>query len=437
MGIGGAGMSAVARLLLAHGQVSGSDAGHWPLGDALLPLGVTVHDAFAARHVAGADVVVRSSAYGVTNVEVAEAERRGIPVWKRHDAWKLLAGGKRVVAVSGTHGKTTTTAMVWSALRAGGVDASLICGARLRDLGSNAHLGRDATLVIEADEYDNAFLALDPEVAVVLNVEHDHVDLFPTETAYREAFRAFARRVKPGGALVVCADDPGARGLAAVDAVTYGTSADAGYRVVPAADGHALRLPDGATVPLRPRVPGLHNVLNGAAAIAAAALLGVAPRSASEGVASFGGTERRLEELGREDDVLVVDDYAHHPSELRASIEALRPRGSRIVAVFQPHTPSRLAAFSAGFSAVLRDADAAVVAETFSSAREGALEGGARALADASGARYARDPDDAARIAADLARPGDVVLIAGAGDIRAAGVALLALLRARAATTVS
>src|SRR5207237_6553606 len=240
VGIGGMGMSAVARLLLARGdRVSGSDKGSWPLAQALAADGATVATAFAAENVAGADVVVRSSADGGTNPEIAAAGAAGIPVWKREDAWRELARGKRVVAVAGTHGKSTTTALAWTALRAGGLDPSLICGAVLRDLGTNAYAGRGDILVIEADEYDRAFLSLEPEIAIVTNVEHDHIDVFPTYDDVKQAFAEFASGIVRGGWLVACADDPGAAELAARGSdelagrqvATCGTEPGAGRRV--------------------------------------------------------------------------------------------------------------------------------------------------------------------------------------------------------------
>src|SRR2546421_3760941 len=241
-------MSAVARLLMARGDtVSGSDKGEWPLAAALAADGATVASAFAAENIAYADIVVRSSAYGDANPEVTAARAAGIPVWKRDDAWRDLARGKRVLAVAGTHGKSTTTALAWTALRAGGLDPSLICGAVLRDLGTNAYAGKGDILVIEADEYDRAFLSLEPEIAIVTNIEHDHIDVFPTHDDVREAFARFASGILPGGSLVACADDPGAAALARGElagrqGVTYGTAPEAGYRVpapVQPADGMA------------------------------------------------------------------------------------------------------------------------------------------------------------------------------------------------------
>ena len=459
VGIGGTGMSAVARLLMAHGEVSGSDRGRWPLSEALRAHGATVHDTFDASHIAGADIVVRSSAYREDNPEVAAAHASGVTLWKRHDAWRFLAKGKRVVAVAGTHGKTTTTAMTWTALQAANVDASLICGAALVETGTNAHVGKSDVLVIEADEYDRVFHALTPAVAIVLNVDHDHVDLFPSRDDYMEAFRTFVGGVPRGGTLLACADDPGSlallgearQRLAGRTLHAYGTDARAEWRAIageymattPSGEvidplhvtfehGFTVNGPNGVSSPVTLKVPGMHNVRNATAAFAAASLIGAdAPRIRS-GLMRFHGTSRRLEELGRADRITVVDDYAHHPVEIRASIAAMRPRGRRVVALFQPHTASRLDAFFEEFVTALREADAAVVAETFASARRDSdARGASRDLATRSGAQYARDPDEAARILADIAQPGDVVLILGAGDIRPAGERLLELLRAR------
>ena len=435
VGIGGAGMSAIAKLLMARGQhVTGSDDGPWPLAEALARDGAAVHQRFAAEHVPGTDVLLRSSAYREDNVEVAEAVRRGIPVWKREDAWRYLAEGKRVIAVAGTHGKSTTTALVWSALRAGDVDASLICGAVLRGLGSNAHAGSGDVLVIEADEYDNAFHALRPLIALVTTVDHDHVDIFPTRESYREAFRVFVRGLEPRGTLVACADDEGARDLATFTklhlgrgVLTYGTGDGADLKVSRTGDSayasgvYAL----GDTL-VGLQIPGVHNALNAAGAVLAAHAFGVPKEAAARGVSEFAGVERRLEPLGTAAGVKVVDDYAHMPAEIAVGLNAY----ANAVVVFQPHTPSRLATFYDEFVAVLRRARAVVVVETFSSARERPeATSRAMALAEAVGGRYAQDSEQAAHIAADLVGPGDVVLVMGAGDVRPVGQRLLELLR--------
>lgn len=432
VGIGGAGMSAIARILLARGEtVSGSDTGAWPLAEALARDGATVYDEFGAGQIAGADIVIRSSAYTEGNVEVAAARARGTPVWKRDDAWREITVGQRVVAVAGTHGKSTTTAMAWSALRSGGIDASLICGAVLRDLGSNAHAGADDVFVIEADEYDNAFLALVPEVAVVTTLDHDHVDLFPTPETYRDAFRAFVRHIPAGGVLIASADDAGPRELGAWAArqstrvETYGRDASATTTLTETEPGaYALARP---AARFRLAVPGWHNALNATAAVLVADHFEAPLAAVAEGLARFAGVGRRLEPLGTVGNIRVIDDYAHHPREIAAGLDTF---GDDVVVVFQPHTPSRLAAFFDEFAAVLRRPRAAVIVETFRSAREQPDPAGrARKLADAIGGRYAADRETAARTAAELARPGDTVIVMGAGDVRPVGERLLELLR--------
>jgi UDP-N-acetylmuramate--alanine ligase len=436
-------MSAIARILLARGEaVTGSDSGAWPLAEALARDGAAVHDRFAPEHVTGADIVIRSSAYHEDNPEVRAALDTGITVWKRDEAWRFLTKGQRVVAIAGTHGKSTTTAMTWSALRAGGIDASLVCGAVIRGLGTNAHAGTSDVFVIEADEYDNAFLALHPEVAVVTTLDHDHIDIFPTREIYRDAFRAFVRGARAGGTLIASADDPGTRELASWTALqhtlrvqTYGRDpsasikvSDLGNHVYDVGGDLGNRSHDRGGHMFGLAVPGWHNALNAAAAILVADHFNASRLDViSKGIGSFEGVERRLELVGVAGDIKVVDDYAHHPAEIAAGIDAF---GEGSVVVFQPHTPSRLEAFFDEFAAVLRRARAVVIVETFRSAREPAdPHGRARALAQAVGGTYAADGETAAQRAADLARPGDAVLVMGAGDVRPVGQRVLELLR--------
>ena len=432
VGIGGAGMSAIARILLMRGhQVSGSDTGPWPLAQALARDGVTVHERFDAGNVAGAEVVIRSSAYTEDNAEVGAARGLGAAVWKRDDAWRFLTDGQRVIAIAGTHGKSTTTALTWAALRAGRIDASLICGATLRGLGTNAYAGRGDVFVIEADEYDNAFLALSPEVAVVTTLDHDHVDMFPTRESYRDAFRGFARGIKPGGTLIASADDTGARELAAwadgqrsESVSTYGRHPSATHTLAQVGSGRFTLGGHGFSL----AIPGWHNALNASAAILVAERLAAPMADVLErGIARFAGVERRLEPLGTAGTIRVIDDYAHHPAEIAAGLDAF---GDSAVVVFQPHTPSRLAAFFDEFVTVLGRPRAVVIVETFRSAREEAdPHGRAKQLAEAVGGTYAPDGETAARIAAELARPGDTVLVMGAGDVRPVGERVLELLR--------
>jgi len=428
--------------------VSGSDNGEWPLAQALARDGAVVATAFDAKNVAGADVVVRSSAYGDANPEVTAARAAGIPVWKREETWRELARGKRVIAVAGTHGKSTTTALVWTALKAGGLDPSLICGAVLRDLGTNAYAGRGDVLVIEADEYDRAFLALEPEVAIVTNIEHDHIDVFPTYEDVKQAFARFRSGIVRGGWLVACADDPAAAELAGRETddfagrqvATYGMDREAGYRVIELlerVDGMSFDLagPFDTPVPVSLRLAGAHNARNAAGALAAADAMGVPAAAAAKSFATFNGTERRLEELGQAGGIRVIDDYAHHPTEIRASIDAVRPLGKRVLAVFQPHTVSRLKAFFEQFEEAFWERGGwipTVVVETFSSAREGSdKEGWARTLADGVCGRYAEDKETAAREVVGVAEPGDVILVMGAGDTRLIAERILELLRER------
>ena len=429
-------MSAIARILLARGHaVTGSDNGNWPLAEALARDGVAVHETFAAEHVPGAEIVIRSSAYQEDNPEVRAALDNGITVWKRQDAWEFLTTGRRIVAIAGTHGKSTTTAMTWSALRAGGIDASLICGAVIRGLGTNAHAGKSDIFVIEADEYDNAFLALRPEVAVVTTLDHDHIDIFPTRDSYRDAFRAFVRGARAGGTLIASADDAGARDLAAWTAAqhslrvtTYGREPSASTTLAEMAGHRVFQIGLAPPRLFSLTVPGWHNALNAAAAILVADRFDAPmPEVITKGIAPFAGVERRLELVGTAGDIKVIDDYAHHPAEIAAGIDAF---GDGAVIVFQPHTPSRLDAFFDEFVAVLKRARAVVIVETFRSAREQAdPHGRARALADAVNGRYAADGETAAHLAAELARPGEAVLVMGAGDVRPVGQRVLDLLR--------
>jgi len=433
IGIGGAGMSAVARVLLQRGhEITGSDNGRWPLSEALARDGAAVYETFAADHVPGADIVIRSSAYREDNVEVRAAMDRGMTLWKREDAWRYLTKDKRTVAIAGTHGKSTTTAMTWLGLTAGGIDASLICGAAIRGLRTNGHAGKSDVFVIEADEYDNTFLALHPEVAVVTTLDHDHVDMFPTRESYRDAFRSFVSGARAGGLLVASADDPGARELAewararkTLRVTTYGRDESADQRL----EKHDDRVYSFAGRTLALSVPGWHNALNAAAAVIVADYFNAPPLDVlARGIAPFEGVERRLELLGTAGTVRVIDDYAHHPREIAAGLDAF---GDAAVVVFQPHTPSRLNAFFDEFADVLKRARAVVVVETFRSAREQAdPHGRARALAERVGGRYAPDGETAAHFAAELARPGEAVLVMGAGDVRPVGERILDLLRA-------
>jgi UDP-N-acetylmuramate--alanine ligase len=452
VGIGGVGMAGIARIMIERGvTVSGSDASASAVLDALRALGATVHVGHDAAHVAAADTVVVTSAAREGNPELVEARRRGLLVLHRSQALAALMRERRAVAVAGTHGKTTTTSMLTVALRRAGADPSFAIGGELTEGGDSAHEGAGDVFVAEADESDGSFLLYSPTVAVVTNIEPDHLDHYGTAEAVTAAFDAFADRVLPGGVLVACADDPGAARLAAAvrerrgaDAVrTYGRAAVADVRVVGLdASGPGARfglrangLPD---VDLALRVPGAHNALNAAAAWAAGSWLGADPELLAEGLAAFGGARRRFEAKGVEGGVRVVDDYAHHPSEVTAVLRAVRgvSGDGRVLAVFQPHLYSRTRIFAAAFGAALGLADEVVVLDVYG-AREDPEPGVtgelvARAVPLPPGrAVFEPDRTAAVRRLADLANPGDVVLTLGAGDVTTLGPAVLARLAER------
>ena len=434
IGVGGAGMSAVALLLAARGlPVSGSDARDSVVLATLRAAGVRTDVGHAAEHVADAETVVVSSAIRPGNPELAAARERGLRVLHRSVALASLMRDRRTVAVAGAHGKTTTSAMVAAVLSAAGRDPSYAIGAAVEGPVGARH-GTGDVFVAEADESDGSFLAYDPTVAIVTNVEPDHLDHYGSAEAFEAAFAAFAGRVVPGGHLVVCADDAGARRLAATataggaDVVTYGTAADAVVRLdawQPAGEGGRVGVVDtrdGVTAVLELRVPGAHNGLDAAAAWVAARLLGVSSEVAVAALGQFRGTGRRFEDRGSRHGVRVVDDYAHHPTEVAALLAAARAVAgdARVLVLFQPHLYSRTRTFAAEFAAALAAADLAVVTDVYA-AREDPVPGVSGALVTdlmpPGLGRYVADRHDAARAVGRAARPGDLVLTVGAGDV--------------------
>lgn len=446
VGVGGAGMVGLARILIAQGyRVSGSDRSDAPALATLRDLGATVHIGHDASYLGDAALVVVTAAVRDENPEITAARMRGIPVIKRAALLGALANARRCIAVAGTHGKSTTSGMIACILSALGHDPLFVIGAEVRDLGTSARDGAGPLAVVEADEYDYSFLHLTPDVAVITNIEYDHPDIFPDAAAYFRAFETFARQTRPNGTLVVNSDDATALALlhAADDGrsvATVGTGAGATWRIALDADG-AMRLSragdDLGSVALA--VAGAHNARNAAMAVAACAAVGVEARAALRTVASYRGVGRRFEVVGEAAGVTVVDDYAHHPTEVRATLDAARSRypGRRIVAVFQPHTYSRSALYAREFAAALSDADLAVVTDIYA-AREPDL-GIIHArdiVAGIAGGRgaYGGGLDATVSQLRERVRPGDVVLTLGAGDITTVGPALLGLLTAREAT---
>jgi UDP-N-acetylmuramate--L-alanine ligase len=457
-GIGGAGMSGIARIMLARGTgVSGSDSAASDVLEDLAGLGAKTHVGHDASNLGDADTLVVSSAIRPDNPELVEARRRGLRVLHRSGALAALMFGRRVIAVSGTHGKTSTTSMIATVLLETGANPGYVIGGVLASSGTGAADGSGPDFVAEADESDGSFLNYAPDVAVITNVEVDHLDNYGTAEVYREYFRKFAGRVKPDGLVVACADDKGATELAehartlGRRVATYGEAPDADYRVtdiagqgmataftVTAAGGVASRPP---ATRVSVGVPGRHNALNAAAAFVAVVELGIAPADAATALARYRGAARRMEPKGETAGVRVLDSYAHHPTEiatdLRAAREIVAGGGSaasgagtapgRVIAVFQPHLYSRTRIFAAEFGAALGLADEAVVLDVYA-AREDPEPGVTGALvADAAhNARYVPAAADVPAVVKSIAAPGDVVLTMGAGDVTRLGPLILA-----------
>ncbi len=442
MGIGGAGMSALAVLARRRGvAVTGCDTD--PSGAAdVAALGAEVAQGHDPRHVEGARAVVVTAAVPADHPELARARALGVPVVPRKEALAALIAGGETVAIAGTHGKTTTTVMTTEALVAAGLAPTGIAGGRVRSWGGNALPGADRLFVVEADEYDQAFLALHPTIAVVNNVEADHLECYGSMAALEDAFAVFAGRARVA---LVGADDAGARRIAArlgATARLFGLSDDAAVQVSdvaqePGATRARVTLPQaGRDVALRLQVPGLHNLRNAAGALGVVDELGGDVDAAVAALGEFGGVGRRFERLGDAGGVSVVDDYAHHPSELVATLAAARQAfpERRLVAVFQPHLYSRTAQHAGAMGAALAAADLAIVTEIYA-AREQPVAGvSGRAVAEsarASGAPtiFVAEREGLGRRVFEELRGGDVVLTLGAGDVTRVGPELLRLLR--------
>jgi UDP-N-acetylmuramate--alanine ligase len=452
--IGGAGMSGIARIMLTRGlRVSGSDQADTPLLGELAAAGARVFVGHDAANLGDADTLVVSTAIRSDNPELVEARRRGIRVLHRAAALASVMLGRQGIAVAGTHGKTTTTSMITTVLRHSGADPSYVIGGILAETGLGADEGSGRTFVVEADESDGSFLMLAPDAAVITSVEADHLDNYESLEQIERAFAAFVGKVPPGGLLIACADDAGARALtgqtaAGVTALTYGAAPGADYLItgieprgmrskLTVAPGPNTALAGTDELELEIAVPGRHYALNAAAALALTVQLGVPAAQAVAGLAAYRGARRRMELKGEADGVQVVDSYAHHPTELAADLAAARDvtAGGRLIAIFQPHLFSRTRIFAGEFGAALGQADEVLVMDVYA-AREDPEPGVTGALiADAvPGGRAQFVPDRASvpALATALAKPGDIILTMGAGDVTALGPALVAALRERA-----
>jgi UDP-N-acetylmuramate--alanine ligase len=439
VGIGGAGMSALAEVLLARGcEVSGCDARPSPVLDRLAELGARVHVGHSPDHLDGAEALVVSSAVATGNPEIRAARERGLVVVRRAELLADVLAEGQGIAIAGTHGKSTTTMMVGEVLAAAGRDPTVLVGGQMRGRGGNVRLGGGAWIVAEADEFDRSFLALRPAHAIVNNIEADHLDTYGSFDEIRSAFAAFVDQVEAGGVVARGIDDAGARALAVpagrID-VTFGTDPAARVRAEEVrleklGARFALVLDGEPAGEVELAVPGLHNVRNALGAAALAWGIGIDAAATRSGLATVRGVARRFEVLRSSPELVVVDDYAHHPTEIEATLASARAAfpGRRLVAVFQPHLYSRTRDFAEGFGRALAGADHAFVTGIYP-AREAPIPGVDAALLErasrSAGGRATLLPaldDDAAlenaarTVEAQLA-PGDVVVTLGAGDV--------------------
>jgi UDP-N-acetylmuramate--alanine ligase len=443
VGIGGIGMSGIAELLANLGYaVSGSDEKRSAITDRLQTLGIRVDAGHDARHVGDADVVVISSAVPAANPEVAEAVRRHVPVIPRAEMLAELMRLRFSIAVAGAHGKTTTTSMIALVLERAGLDPTAVIGGRLSAFGSNARLGRGELMVAEADESDRSFLKLFPTIAVITNIDHEHLENYGGFEDLQQAFVDFANKTPFYGGVVACLDDPN---LAAVlprmtrRVITYGldsaaadvvaTDVTLGPMSVTASVARRARQTDATVKALEPlgtltlAVPGRHNLLNALAAVAVGMELGLSFDRVAAGLKDFRGAERRFDVRGEANGILVVDDYGHHPTEIAAVLAAARTLGRRIVVVFQPHRYTRTASLIEAFGPALAAADHIVLTGIYSAGEEPMAGVTLEALGEAV-RRSVTMPvelvprlDDLVPAIVRIAKPGDVVITLGAGSI--------------------
>ena len=443
IGIGGSGLSAIARLLKEKGyEVTGSDQVPSQFALDLQNDGVTVYIGHHPRNVTGADWVVRSSAVTDDNPEVQAAKRAGIPVYKRSDFLGQLMAEKTGIAVAGTHGKTTTTAMIAWVLYMLGRDPSFIIGGSMKNLNTNARAGKGEPFVIEADEYDRMFLGLKPRIEVITNVEHDHPDIFPTFEDMYTAFQSFVNLLPPDGTLIADAEDEGAASLISYarkkghSVVSYTVQGEMTINAPQWMQARAIR-PNTrggfnfsamtnmaevskASVHVSLQVPGEHNIRNALATLSVVASLGMSIQMAAEALNQFTGTSRRFDVRGEKHGVIVVDDYAHHPTEIKATLAAARSRypNHRIWAVWQPHTYSRTQTLFYEFSRAFTDANHVLVTEIYAS-REKTQNFSSAEVVSAMphpSAKFTGTLENTTKHLLKHLRSGDVLLVLSAGD---------------------
>jgi len=453
VGVGGIHMSGIAKILRARGHtVSGSDLQLSPLTSELEGIGVSVREGHSAEQIDDAQLVVYTSAAHGDNPEIEEARRRGIETIKRAEMVARLMEGKKVIAIAGSHGKTTTTSLVAYMLSQAGLSPTFMVGGEPIDLGTNAMPGDGDYFVVEADEYDRAFLAYRPHVALVTNVEPDHLDIYGSFEELQAAFGQFLSQVEDNGIIVACGDSPALRALLPqtigdgtfypVRAVSYGQSADCDWRSTNISQkgidtsSFVVEFRKQAWGEAHTLLPGVHNVVNSLGAIAVGDALGLDREAILSAVKSFRGVKRRFELVGEAAGVRIMDSYAHHPSEVRADLAAARTRfsGRRIVCLFQPHTYTRTTYLLDEFRTCFRDCDVLFIADTYAAREDPSAGMNAEQLAaeiDDPPASYAGSVRDAATLVAESLREGDVFFTVGAGDVDTAGPVVLEALQRR------
>jgi UDP-N-acetylmuramate--alanine ligase len=442
IGIGGAGMSGIAEVLASRGhEVTGSDLKESPYTRRVREAGITVHIGHTPGQVGDAEQVVISTAIPKTNPELLEARRRSVPVIPRAAALAWILEGNRSVAVAGTHGKTTTTSMTAHVLRALGENPTALVGGELNDIGSNVAFGRSDLVVAEADESDRSLLHLSPQAAVVTNIEFDHPDFYSSLEDVVETFGQFVRALPEAGALITCADDPRCRdvaGEAPCKVMTYGIDSGELRAEILGPNRYALVEDGERRGEVELGVYGRHNALNSLAAVGVARWLGFDAYEAALTLKTFGGVRRRFQLKGEVADVRVVDDYAHHPTELAATLAAARStmtNGGRLIAVFQPHRYSRTRALFREFGDSFAAADAVLITEVYGAGEMPQPGVNGKLVADAicetrghPEVYYIPQQDAIPRVLGEISERGDLVLTLGAGDISQVGEALLEVL---------
>ncbi len=448
IGVGGAGMSGIARIMLAKGfSISGSDKSESAMLTSLKALGAEIFIGHASQNLGNAQIVIISSAINESNAELLAAKAKGLPIIARATALAWLMSESTSVAIAGTHGKTTTTAMLTVALQSAGLDPSFAIGGTINTAGTNAHSGTGTIFVAEADESDGSFLAYKPTGAIITNIELDHVDHFPNEDAVFAVFEQFVSSIKQGGFLVACGDDAGVNNLLKrikrtdLQIHLYGKGTSNDFRIdkihlAPKGSSSVVSITGRKVGELNLAIAGEHNLLNGLAAFAAASALGAAETKVLHGLASFTGTKRRFEFKGEVDGVKVIDDYGHHPTEVNVTLTTAKnlAQAGRVIVIFQPHRYSRTAAFATQFSTSLSLADFTYLLEVYAASEKPLPGVSSLLIAKAMNPQQVKFEPSMIEVVNEvvaMAKSGDVILTLGAGDVSSLGEPILQALANR------